>query len=453
MNKLFKDNKYAAIGVTAFSVIFFSALSVYVIFNFGTILGLISSFIKILTPIIDGAALAYILTPVLNYVETRWIGALYRLDKKEMTIKRKRRRRSWSILVTYLLFVALLYLFFRLVMPQLILSIKSIIYQLPRYINNLEAFVTELFTNYPEAEDTVNSFITSYSIELNDTIQNQLLPQMGGIIGFFSASVVSVIKTFFNLIVGVILSVYLMYSKELLSGQCKKILYALYETKEANRMISGIRYTHSIFSNFIIGKVIDSVIIGFLTFAVTSIVGIPYAVLVSVIIGVTNLIPFFGPFIGAIPSVLLVLMIDPMKALYLLIIVIIIQQLDGNIIGPKILGDSTGLSSFWVIFSITLFGGIFGVPGMLLGVPSFAVIYALVRYKINRKLRHKDMPEATTPYINVGSIEKDGSFIDYVPVKRRSILQIVGIDKKKSESPDIITDDTDEDDDSPDSAV
>lgn len=441
MNRFLKDNKYAAMGITALLVIIGAALSVFVIFNFGLVLGGFKQLLRILSPIIDGFALAYILTPLLNFIEREWIGRLYDLGHKELSAKRKKRRRYWSILVTYLIFFGVLYIFFRTVIPQIVNSIKSIVYQFPRYINNLEVFVTDLFDNNPEIEETINSFITEYSIELNNMIQTSVIPQAEDLIKVFSLSVINVFKALINLIIGFIISVYLMSTKELLAGQAKKIIYALYETKEANNIISGIRYTHSVFVGFLGGKLIDSVIIGIVCFIVTRFVDIPYAVLVSVIIGVTNIIPFFGPYIGAIPSILLVLMINPIKALYLFFIILIIQQVDGNIIGPKILGDSTGLSSFWVIFSITLFGGLFGIPGMLLGVPTFAVIYALIKYKVNRKLKQKSMPQDTSPYIDVGSVEKDGSFIDYVPVKGRSILQIIGLDKKNKNKTELIIDD------------
>ncbi len=444
MNRFLKDNKDAALGVTAFMVIVSGALAVFVIFNFGIVLTGFKKLLQILTPIIDGVALAYILTPLLNFVEREWIGRIYTRSKKEMTPKRKKSMRSWSILVTYMIFIGLIFLFFRLIIPQLIASIKSIIYQFPRLINNLETFIADLFDDNPDIESTLNEFITDYSIQLNNIVQTKLIPQAEDLIKTFSLSVINVFKALFDLIIGVIISLYLMSTKELLAGQTKKILYAQYENKEANRIISGIRYSHSVFIGFLGGKLIDSVIIGILCFIIISIVGIPYAVLVSVIIGVTNIIPFFGPYIGAIPSILLVLMINPIKALYLLIIILVLQQLDGNVIGPKILGDSTGLSSFWVIFSITVFGGMFGLAGMILGVPTFAVIYALVKYKVNRKLKAKSMPQNTTSYINVGAVDKDGSFIDYVPVKGRSFLQIIGIDKRKNAKEEILPDDNDE---------
>ncbi len=446
MNKLFKDNKYAAIGFTAFITVCASALAIYVIFNFSTILGLIRSFLRIMSPVINGVTLAYILTPVLNFVELHWVGWLYKKTGADMTVKRKKHRRGWSILVTYGIFLGLLFLFFQLVIPQIINSIRNIIYQLPRYANNLEVFIDGLIRDNSDLEAMINEYLDMIYDEVVSFLQNTVLPQAENILKFVSLSVVMVFKTTLNVILGMIISIYLMNSKELMSGQAKKIVYALMDGKEANKFIRGVRYTHRTFIGFLSGKLVDSFIIGILCFVVISVVDIPYAILVSVIVGVTNIIPFFGPYIGAIPSTLLILMIDPLKALYFVIIILIIQQLDGNVIGPKILGDSTGLSSFWVIFAITVFGGLFGVAGWILGVPTFGVIYALVRYRINRRLRHKALPQETAPYVNVGSIEKDGSFIEYVPVKARSILEIMGIKKKHRSSKEEILEDDDVDD-------
>lgn len=439
-----KDNKYLVWGITAFLVICGALLATYLIFNFKAVSAGFSSLLRILTPVIDGIVLAYLLTPILNFVESKWIGWIFKKLNIEMTYKTRKLRRSISIFVTLILVICVLGVFFRIVIPQLIISIQSIIFQFPVYINNLEKFVTDILDNNPNLESTVDSLFATYSTQVTDYIEEGVLPQINTLIKTMSIGVINFLKWTFNLLIGFIISVYLMSSKELLAGQSKKIVYAWYDSKEANKIISGIRYTHQTFIGFVGGKIIDSIIIGILTFIVTSIVGTPYAVLVSVIVGVTNIIPFFGPYIGAIPSALLILMVNPLQCLYFIICILIIQQIDGNIIGPKILGDSTGLSSFWVIFAITFFGGLLGVAGMILGVPTFAVIYALFRYKINRKLRHKGMPQDTTLYVNVGSVEKDGSFMEYVPIKGRSILEVLGIKKTQTIKREIIIDDDSE---------
>lgn len=432
MKRFFKDNKYAALGLTAFFVFCAAGFAIYVIFNFSTILGLLKSFFSIMTPVINGIALAYILTPILNFVELRWIGYIYDKRRVEMTPARVRRKRALSILITYLIFGGILYLFFRLVIPQLLASIRSIVYQFPKYINNLEAWVNELIKDDAQLEDTVNNVLDTMYDEAVDFVQNTLIPQADTIIRTLSLSVIRVFKAILNIAIGLIISVYLMYSKEIMAGQAKKMAFALFEVKEANKIIAGVRFTHKTFTGFLFGKLVDSFIIGVLCFIVISIADIPYAILVSVIVGVTNVIPFFGPYIGAIPSTLLILMINPIKALYFVVIILIIQQLDGNVIGPKILGDSTGLSSFWVIFAITVFGGMFGVAGWVLGVPTFGVLYAYVKYDINKKLRAKNLPGETSPYIQVGTIAEDGSFMEYVPTAPISLLRFFKFKKDKT---------------------
>ena len=430
-NKSFKENKYLAWGLTAFLVICAALLATYLIFNFNNVAGLFKSLLHILTPIVDGIALAYLLAPIMNKIEAMIVNPIYTKLGLEMNVKLKKRKRGFSIIITFIIVGIIIYIFFRIVIPQIIMSIQSIIFQFPLYMNNLGIFFTNILENNPEVESMFDYFFTTYTEQATEFVQNNILPQINNILRTLSMSVINFLKATFNLIIGFIISIYLLFTKELMAGQAKKIVYAVYDRKEANNLISGVRYTHKTFIGFVGGKIIDSIIIGILTFIVTSIVGTPYAVLVSVIVGVTNIIPFFGPYIGAIPSALLILMVDPVQCLYFIIIILIIQQVDGNIIGPKILGDSTGLSSFWVIFSITLFGGLFGITGMIIGVPTFAVLYAYIKYKINRKLRHKSLPQETIPYCTVGKIEADGSFTAYVPEKSRSILDILGFTKNK----------------------
>jgi len=245
-------------------------------------------------------------------------------------------------------------------------------------------------------------------------------------------------------------------SKERFIGQIKKVMYSLFGAKKCNNVLEDLRFVNKTFGGFIGGKLLDSLIIGLLCFACISVMGMPYPVLISVIIGVTNVIPFFGPFLGAIPSALLVLVVDPMQCLYFLIFILLLQQFDGNFLGPLILGDSTGLSSFWVIFVITTFGGLFGVLGMLLGVPVFAVLYAFFKRKINRGLEKRGYPTETLPYVNLKEITKEKEVVlfedehhasphsmpDEPEEEKTGIIKTV-IEKIKDK-----TDDDDSDDDS-----
>ena len=290
--------------------------------------------------------------------------------------------------------------------------------------------------NNPDLEEVVDALIDQYSGRILEYISSNklldLLPNINDFLKTLSSSVIGVLKALWNFVIGFIISIYVLGSKEKFAGQAKKIAYALFDRKMGNAVITNFRFIHSTFIGFIGGKIVDSIIIGVICFICTTIIGTPYAILVSVIIGVTNVIPFFGPWIGGIPSALLVLMVDPMQALYFVILIMVIQQIDGNIIGPKILGDSTGLSGFWVIFAITIFGGLFGVLGMVVGVPIFAVFYAAVKASVNRMLVKKNLPTELSPYMTVGQIDESMSFTEYVPPVKKK--------KKKEESSDEVSD-------------
>ena len=404
--------KYFLWGITAFFVIAASISFYYLLFHGANISTGFQTFVKITMPILDGFLLAYLLTPVLNAVEEK---AVIPFCKKMNVLQKKRgskKIRAISILITVVIVTIVLYGFFATVIPQLIKSIQSIIFQFPIYVNNLNRWITKLLADNPNIEAIAMDMLDKYSGELSNYLNLNLLPKINQMIRNLSLSFLGFLMQLWNLFIGFIISIYILGSKELFAGQAKKIAYAVFETKMANAVISNVRFTHKTFSGFIIGKIIDSIIIGIICFAGTSIMGTPYYVLVSVIVGVTNVIPFFGPYLGAIPSALLILMIDPMQCLYFIIFIIVLQQFDGNILGPKILGESTGLSGFWVIFSITLFGGLFGILLMIAGVPVFAVIYAAISSIINQLLKRKELPTETDKYVDVDSIE-ESVFIPY----------------------------------------
>lgn len=420
------DKKYLYWGITAFLVIVAGILFYYILFHSSSLSYGISTFIGIAMPVIDGLVLAYLMTPILNKIEQRIIKPLYVKANLPMTPKNKRRIRGFSILVTIVLILIVLYEFFGLIIPEVVRSIQSIIFQFPIYINNLSNWAMGLMKNNPDLEEVVNALIAQYSTKILDYVNSNLLPHINGLLKTLSSSVIGVFKAMWNFVIGFIISIYVLGSKEKFAGQAKKIAYALFDRKSGNEVISNFRFIHSTFIGFIGGKIVDSIIIGIICFICTSIIGTPYAILVSVIIGVTNVIPFFGPWIGGVPSALLVLMVDPMQALYFVILIMVIQQFDGNILGPKILGDSTGLSGFWVIFAITIFGGLFGVLGMVVGVPIFAVFYAGVRASVNRMLIKKNLPTDIKPYMTVGQIDESMGFTEYVPPVRKK--------KRKEES-------------------
>ena len=426
------DKKYLHWGITAFLVIAASILFYYFLFHRSSLLSGISNIVGIAMPVIDGFVLAYLMTPILNKIEKHIIIPLCMKAKLHMTPKNKRRLRGISILVTIVLVLVVLYEFFGLIIPEVVRSIQSIIFQFPIYINNLSNWVMGLIKNNPDLEEVVDALIDQYSSKILDYVNSNLLPYIQERVVTLLSSVIGALKSMWNFVIGFIISIYVLGSKEKFAGQAKKIAYALFDRKMGNAVITNFRFIHSTFIGFIGGKIVDSIIIGVICFICTTIIGTPYAILVSVIIGVTNLIPFFGPWIGGIPSALLVLMVDPMQALYFVILIMVIQQIDGNIIGPKILGDSTGLSGFWVIFAITIFGGLFGVLGMVVGVPIFAVFYAAVKASVNRMLVKKNLPTELSPYMTVGQIDESMSFTEYVPPVKKK--------KKKEESSDEVSD-------------
>lgn len=426
------DKKYLYWGITAFLVVAASILFYYILFHSSNLSSAMGIFVGIAMPVIDGFVIAYLMTPVLNKIESCIIRPLYVKTKQPMTPKNKRRIRNLSILATIVLVLVILYEFFGLIIPELVRSIQSIIFQFPMYINNLNNWAMGLMKNNPDLEQVVNSLIDQYSSKILDYVNSNLLPNVQNLIKTLSSSVIGIFKALWNFVIGFIISIYVLGSKEKFAGQAKKIAYALFDRKTGNEVIANFRFIHSTFIGFIGGKIVDSIIIGIICFACTTIIGTPYAILVSVIVGVTNIIPFFGPWIGGVPSALLVLMVDPIQALYFIILILVIQQFDGNILGPKILGDSTGLSGFWVIFAITIFGGLFGVLGMVVGVPIFAVFYAGVRALVNRFLRKKGLPTSTEPYLTVGSIDEDSRFNEYV--RPSGEKQIKRLGRKKADS-------------------
>ncbi len=415
------DKKYLYWGITAFLAVCGSICFYYLLFHSKKLWDGFFSVINIIMPVVDGFVLAYLLSPVLNHIERKVLYPLYtsisHTDRADFTTKIKKRLRKISIFITLLLVTLILYCFFSIVIKQLVDSIQSIILQFPYYIRNLNDWLLGIFENNRELEETMATLLERHAARLEEWATTELIPQANALVKTLSTgligNVIGLAKALWNLLIGFIISIYLLDGKENFAGQGKKIVYSLFRTDTANVFISNVRFIHKTFIGFVSGKIVDSIIIGIICYFGTILMGTPYAVLISVIIGVTNIIPFFGPYMGAIPSAILILMVDPRQCLYFIIFILILQQFDGNILGPKILGDSTGLNSFWVIFSITFFGGLFGILGMVIGVPVFAVIYAGIRAVTGRRLEEKHLPSSTEAYMQVFSIGQDGTFLRY----------------------------------------
>ncbi len=401
-------------GLTAFCVIAASLLLWFVLFNFRSLLGAARTLVSILMPFIWGFAIAYLLLPVFNF-NMRWMEPRLLAHAKNPG-KAKGQIRLFASIITVAEGVLVVGILLSLIMPQLIVSIYSLIelmQSMASYSTNLQQMITDLLQFNPILENNFNQAFDQAVSQLSDFVSRFVLPQLLSLTSGF-LSTVTAIKDF---LIGMIIVIYVLCSKDLFCAQGKKLVYAFLPVKKANLVVDNLRFTHSVFGGFISGKLLDSLIIGVICFVGLSILDLPYPMLIAVIIGVTNIIPFFGPFIGAIPSALLVLMADfqqPLRCLYFVLFILVLQQFDGNILGPKILGDSTGLSPFWVMFSILVFGGIFGFVGMVVGVPLFAMFYALISGLVSRSLRNKHLSDQTADYFDLG-------FIDPLTLERKPL--------------------------------
>ena len=408
--KIKLNNKYVCWGVTALLVIIGGILFYYFMFHSSNIRAAVSSLMSILMPIIVGMALAYLLTPVMNYLERKFLIPLFDRMKWKESPRRKKFTRGLGILITTALLLLMIYLLFYMLISQIVPSVENIINNFDSYVNNFTAWANGLMRDNPEMSAYFSNMINKYSGEFEAWIMD-LIPHTSVVIKTISSSVVGILSALWDFVIGFIISIYVLASKDKFTAQAKKAIYALFETDSANIIIRNVRFANDTFVGFLGGKIVDSIIIGLLCYIGTTILQTPYSALVSVIVGVTNIIPFFGPYIGAIPSVLLIFMVDPLhplNCLYFILFILLLQQFDGNILGPKILGSSTGLTGFWVIFSITLFGGLMGVLGMIVGVPLFAVIYAGIRAFFNIKLQKKGLPIEAYRYEHVEYIDQNG---------------------------------------------
>ena len=346
----------------------------------------IRMFTNVLSPFIAGFAIAYLLNTPMCFFER----GLYR---------KLRYRRVLSITTVYLLALAVLVILLNLIIPQVVQSVKDLAGNMQTYMKSMDQLVQDLTQQFDLDAESINDMFGNFSSTMSDWSKKvtEALPQIVDV-GFAVGS--GVIAG----ITAVISSVYMLAGKDRMIPQLKKILYATLPKGRADWLLDVCGQANRIFVGFINGKLIDSAIIGVLCFILCLIFRIPYPMLVSVVVGVTNIIPFFGPIIGAIPCVMILVIVDPWAALRFFFLVIGLQQFDGNILGPKILGDSTGLSAIWVLIAIVTCGGLFGFPGMVLGVPTFAVLYSLVREWVNKRLRKKGIDGNGQP-VDHGSSE------------------------------------------------
>ena len=369
----------AGFGAISLSILFF-----FLIYRFQGFGDAISKLTGILMPFIYGAVIAYLLKPVCNCVEN----FLRRLLPEKMGTVAN----MLAVTISLLFGILVVYALIMMIVPQLITSVTTLYYTAR---NNLNDFVDwashqEIIASNQKLLDFIETSYDNLQDTLDNLVRTKLVPSMQSLLSGAALGVMSFVTFLKNIVIGLIVSVYLLASRKKFGQQGKLILYSLVKPRWANLIMEEIRYADRMFGGFINGKILDSAIIGVLCYIACLIFKFPSALLVSVIIGVTNVIPFFGPFIGAIPATLLILIQNPIKALWFVLFVLVLQQVDGNIIGPKILGNTTGLSSFWVLFAILLFGGLWGFVGMIIGVPLFAVIYDVIKKLVFHGLNRND---------------------------------------------------------------
>ncbi|MCI7814498.1 MAG: AI-2E family transporter [Lachnospiraceae bacterium] len=397
--------KYSGKALLIFFIVAAGILFSFALTNLGRIVAFGKEMLNVLQAVLIGIVIAYLLNPIANFIEQKGITLA---DKKKWKKLSNNQIRMISVAITEMLAIMVVFTLASIVLPQLLNSLSVFMRSLPGYVKQM----IDLLEKISSDDDSqwvafLESLLNDGSQKILDWINSAgILKNLESVLSYFATSVIGIAKILLNIIIGVIISIYLLVSKQKFVGQGKKVLYAVFNSRLANNILDVARKSHMIFSGFISGKIIDSLIIGVICFIGMTVMKMPYIPLVSVLIGVTNVIPFFGPYLGAIPSILLILLVSPGKGIMFLIFIVVLQQVDGNVIGPKILGSSTGLSAFWVIFAILIGSGLFGIMGMITGVPVFAVIYYLLKTWIEYLLKKRQLPVESKQYEQVDHIEE-----------------------------------------------
>lgn len=403
MKEKINNNKYITWGVTAFCVLAALLLIFFAFYRWEYIFSFFKTVVNILMPFIYGLGIAYVLNPLVNFFEKK---IYYKLCRKISKNKKERYRvaRVLSLFTSTIIFIGVLIACISFLIPEIIKSLDMFISNVNIYLSNSKDLLMSVFNSSESIQNFINDNYVTFSnffVDwLNDGFLNNVMTSLGN--GIFGT-----LKFLYNLIIGYIISIYVLFDKEKFRSQAKKLMYTFISSEKVNIILENLRYTDKVFGSFFSGKLIDSLIIGLLCFVGMLIFDMPYSLVIAVIVGVTNIIPYFGPFIGAIPSAILILLVSPSKCITFIIFIFVLQQFDGNILGPKILGNKTGLSSFWVLFSLLIFGGLFGMIGMIIGVPIFSIFYSFINGLVRRKLKEKNLPLNSKDYEKVIRIDEN----------------------------------------------
>ena len=383
--KIVPNKKYNTVALYAALVIAANVLLIVAILKFDAIASVFGTLMRVLSPVIWGLIIAFLMNPIMVNTE--------KLFKKKKQGSSGKLMRAFSVTIASLVFLGIVVGLLVIVVPELVESIKNLFNNMGDLRDKLENWIKNTFSNYPSLVDTATEKIDAFTKDAS-VIFEKIQPMMDDLVSG-AWDVLSFIKDF---VLGFIVSIYMLCNKETLLAQIKKTIVSITKKSTCAKIMNISSQANKVFSGFITGKIIDSIIIGLLCFIGLTLMGMPYNIMIAVIVGVTNIIPFFGPIIGAVPSTLLMLIVDPKKAILLFIFILILQQFDGNILGPKILGDSTGLPGFWVLVSLIICGGLFGFAGMVLAVPMFALLYSFTRSWVENKLKRKKLPVTTEYY-------------------------------------------------------
>lgn len=398
------QNEYIYWGITALSVIALGILFYFTILRFDNIIKIIGKILYIFRPLLYGIIIAFILTQSFNFFNRKFIKLLSKRSKD--TIKIKKESKIISISISILILLLILFWIFYLLIPKLLISVVGIVEMLPDSIVKVESWLENILKGNPAIENIILTMINDSSKSILSYLSEGILPKMENIVTTVTVGLNGMYEFLRDFTIGIVFSVYLLINKNKYVSEMKKFIYTFLGIKKGNSLLQGARYSYKIFNGFIKGKLLTSVALGIVCYIAMILFKMPYAALISLIVAITNIIPFFGPIIGWVPGVILLLLINPIQALYFTIIIIVLQQIEGNILSPKIVGDSIGLSGFWVLFSIMIFGGIFGLVGMIIGVPIFAIFYHFASYQLKKYLAKKDLPSETADYEDLKYIDE-----------------------------------------------
>ena len=403
MKKIYNNN-YFKWGLVAFAVIASSLLLYFFILRIDFIANIFKRIFIILKPLIYGIVIAFLLTQIFNYFKKVFNKLLSNKIKNHKKLNKI--SNVISIILSIIILLLILFFIFYILIPRLMISILGIIESWSINANNIEMWLRDILKVSPTLETIILNAVNDSSKSILEWMSEGLLPTMENIFSNVTTGLNGMYIFLKDFIIGIVFSVYLLIYKNKYIASLKKFIYTIFGISKANSILHSARYSYKIFNGFIKGKLFTSLIIGTACYIGMIILKMPYALLISLIIAVTNIIPFFGPIIGWVPGVILIAMVSPIQALYFTILIIILQQIEGNILEPKIVGDITGISGFWVLFAIIVFGDLFGFIGMILGVPVFAIIYHFIKYNADKYLSKRELPYNDDDYLDLKYIDE-----------------------------------------------